>query len=245
MIHQRMRVALAVTVAALAVLIGISLWPDWRFSPDVARPHPTTAAAALTELRAGNARYVASHRTLSINTAHDADERRELARGQHPFAAVLTCSDSRVCPEFVFDQRPGSLFEIRNAGNLVDDDVMASFEYAVEHLHVPLLVVLGHTGCGAIQAVHEADGKPLPHHLRALQEHMAGLGEEMHHAHDDHSPDVLNRFARENARQQALILLRDSRPIHDAVRLGHARLVYALYNIESGEVEFADVSVEE
>ena len=90
-----------------------------------------------------------------------------------PFAVILCCSDSRVCPEFIFDQRAGCIFEIRNAGNVVDEDVLASFEYAVEHLHVPLILVLAHKGCGAIEAVCEAGDKPLHDHLKELQMHMA------------------------------------------------------------------------
>jgi carbonic anhydrase len=72
--------------------------------------------------------------------------------GQHPFAVILTCSDSRVPPEVIFDQGIGDLFVIRNAGNIVDDVVIGSIEYAVEHLHTPLVIVLGHQQCGAVTA---------------------------------------------------------------------------------------------
>ena len=78
--------------------------------------------------------------------------RKELAGGQQPFAAVLGCSDSRVIPEMVFDQGFGDLFVVRNAGNVVADDVAGSLQYAGLHLHVPLLVVLGHENCGAVSA---------------------------------------------------------------------------------------------
>lgn len=234
-------------LACLALLMagGISLWYFPVFRPALTEPNPTTPAAALAELRAGNLRYVRSQRVLSTDTAHDAEDRHRLAREQHPFAAVLTCADSRICPEFIFDQRIGRIFEIRNAGNLVDDDVMASFEYAIEHLHVPLVLVLGHKGCGAIAAVHEADGKPLHDHLKALQEHMAGIKEEIHRTHGDHSTGLLNRLARENTRQQALTLLRESEPLRAALRAGHVRLAYAMYDMETGEVEFCDEAMHE
>ena len=222
-------------VALVAAALGV-----WALSGPTTLPRPVrpaTPEAALGELVSGNERYVASRRVYSTDTAHDADDRRELEGGQHPFAAVLTCSDSRVCPEFIFDQRPGNIFDVRNAGNLVDEDVMASFEYAVEHLHVPLLMVLGHTRCGAVHAVHAADGRPLHDHLKAFQDHMAGLKEEVHRTHDDHSQECLDRLTRENTRQQAATLLRESEPVRAAVRAGRAKLVAALYHVETGAVE--------
>lgn len=163
--------------------------------------------------------------------------RHETAAGQHPFVALLCCADSRVCPEFIFDQAPGSIFEIRNAGNVVDDDVLASFEYAVEHLHVPLIVVMGHKGCGAVTAVYEAGEAPLPEHLVALQQHMS-LVREHAHAHDADSN--LDSLCSENARQQSELLLAGSKLLSDAVAEGKVRVVYATYDMESGAVEFAD-----
>ncbi len=100
-------------------------------------------------LMAGNRRYVAGQPTHPDQTPA---RRRELAAGQRPFAAILGCADSRVPPEILFDQGLGSLFVVRVAGNIVDDAVLGSLEYAVGHLGVHLIVVLGHTGCGAVQA---------------------------------------------------------------------------------------------
>ena len=181
-----------------------------------------------------------SARTLSTDTAHDAEYRHEMAKKQHPFAVILGCTDSRICPEFIFDQRAGSIFEIRNAGNVVDEDVLASFEYAVEHLHVPLMVVLGHKGCGAIQAVCEAGDKPLHAHLQELQKHMKGMGQQVHDNHDKLTPELLDRVSKENARQQALRLRRESRTLKTAVDKGEARLLCAIYDMETGSVEFFD-----
>jgi carbonic anhydrase len=163
------------------------------------------------------------------------------AKGQHPFAAILCCSDSRVCPEFIFDQRAGSIFEIRNAGNVVDEDVLASLEYAVEHLHVPLIVILGHKGCGAIEAVCEAGEQPLHDHLRALQTHMQGIHKQVLECNHRHDAEVVNRLAQENAKQQALTVLRDSQPLKTAVDRGEVRLVYGLYDMETGAVAFFDL----
>lgn len=201
-----------------------------------------TSPDPLDRLRAGNTRYVESHRVLSTDTLHDAELRKELAGGQHPFTAILCCADSRVCPEFIFDQAPGSFFEIRNAGNVVDDDVMGSLEYAVEHLHVPMILILAHNGCGAIAAVHEAAGRPLHDHLRALQEHMAGIQEEVQRTRAQHSAAVLDALSEENARQQALTLLHDSEPLRNAVDHGETRLMFGLYDISTGRVELKQIS---
>lgn len=227
---------------AVLGLFAVASWD--RFTPNsmphsgaMARSYPSTSDEALTELIAGNHRFATSHRNISTDTVHDAEHRHELTRGQHPFVAVLCCSDSRVCPEFVFDQGTGSIFEIRNAGNLVDDDVMASFEYAIEHLHVPLLLVLAHKQCGAIDAVHRADGTPLHDHLKAFQEHMSDLRNEIHRSHDDHSPACLDRLTLLNARYQSERLRRESEPIRTAIEQGRVRLIYAVYDLETGVVD--------
>lgn len=158
---------------------------------------------------------------------------------------MLCCSDSRVCPEFIFDQKPGSIFEVRNAGNVVDEDVLASLEYAVEHLHVPLVVVLGHKRCGAIEAVCEAGEKPLHNHLRALQTHMQGIHQqviECHHRHDTQNAEVVNRLAEENAKQQAFRVLRESQPIQAAVSRGEVLLIYGMYDLETGQVVISQLA---
>jgi carbonic anhydrase len=227
-------------VVFAAVLGGVAYWRADQSEPFTARLAPADSEAALAELQSGNARFVKSARTLSTDTAHDAEYRHEMAKKQHPFAVILGCSDSRICPEFIFDQRAGSIFEIRNAGNVVDEDVLASFEYAVEHLHVPLMLVLGHKGCGAIHAVFEAGDKPLHGHLQELQKHMKGIRQQVHDNHDNHTPELLNRLSKENARQQALTLRRDSRVLKTAVDKGEARLLCAIYDMETGSVEFFD-----
>ncbi len=124
---------------------------------------PVSPDQALRELVAGNQRYFVGRLT---HPHQDVPRRREIAGGQHPFAAVLGCADSRVAPEIVFDQGLGDLFVVRVAGNIVDDAVLGSLEYAVEHLHVPLVMVLGHTKCGAVTAAVE--GGAAHGHIGAL-----------------------------------------------------------------------------
>jgi len=226
---------------ALAILVGaVVYWRASRSNPSADWSRPADADAALAELRDGNARFMRSARTLSTDTAHDAEHRHETAHKQHPFAVILTCADSRLCPEFIFDQRPGSIFEVRNAGNVVDEDVLASFEYAVDHLHVPLMLVMGHKGCGAIHAVCEAGDKPLPAHLQDLQKHMKGIQQLIDTGNSDHGADWLDQLSKENARFQAKALLRDSEILKKAIERGDVHLKCGVYDMETGSVIFFD-----
>ena len=122
-----------------------------------------TADRAWELLKAGNERYVAK----KLSHPHQTGSRiTELATGQHPFAIVLGCADSRVPPEIIFDRGLGDLFVIRVAGNIVDDAIAGSIEYAAEELKVPLLVVLGHERCGAVTAA--VKGSELPGEINTL-----------------------------------------------------------------------------
>ena len=134
--------------------------------PGQPKPNAIGADAALRRLMEGNARYVANkpaHRDFSAGRA-------ERTRSQYPIAAILSCADSRVAPEFAFDQGPGDLFVVRLAGNFANDDGLASLEYAVKFLGVPLVMVLGHSNCGAVGAAIKVveDNAVLPGHLPGL-----------------------------------------------------------------------------
>jgi carbonic anhydrase len=234
---RRGNLGLAAALICALVIGGAIYWRPRQLAVTPARTEPD---AAIAELRSGNARYVNSARTLSTDTIHDAEQRHITAQDQHPFVVMLCCSDSRVCPEFIFDQRAGSIFEIRNAGNVVDEDVLASFEYAVEHLHVPLILVLAHKGCGAIEAVCEARDNPLHDHLYELQKHMAGIHEQIMDNQGEFTPELLARLSKANATQQAMTLIRDSSILRNAVEGGNAGLMSGIYDMETGEVEFFD-----
>lgn len=112
---------------------------------------------AFEKLMAGNKRF---SRSQSIHPDADLEHLRTVAKGQHPFAVIVSCSDSRVSPELIFDQGIGDLFVIRTAGNVIGGIELGSIEYAVEHLHVQLVVVLGHENCGAIEALSEVKAEP-------------------------------------------------------------------------------------
>lgn len=122
-----------------------------------------TGKQALGRLLEGNKRFVAG---TPHHPDHITDIRRGLVNGQEPLAAVLTCADSRVPPVDVFDQGLGDLFVVRVAGNLINDHILGSIEYAVSHLHTPLVMVMGHSSCGAVTAV--AQGVKLSGHIASL-----------------------------------------------------------------------------
>jgi carbonic anhydrase len=135
---------------------------------DTGKPKPNAIGGdvALRRIMEGNARYVANkqtHRNFSAG-------RVERTASQYPIAAILSCADSRVAPEFAFDQGPGDLFVVRIAGNFANDDGLASLEYAVKFLGVPLVMVLGHSNCGAVSAAIKVveDNAVLPGHLPEL-----------------------------------------------------------------------------
>lgn len=129
------------------------------------------AAGALSELLEGNRRFIENTREHPNQDVH---RRAELAQGQRPWALIFGCSDSRVAAEIIFDRGLGDLFVVRTAGHVVDNGVLGSIEFGVEVLGIPLIVVLGHDGCGAVQAALEAygSGEMPPGYLRNVVELM-------------------------------------------------------------------------
>lgn len=198
---------------------------------------PDTPRAALEELLAGNGRFAAGKRVRTVDTGRDAALRAALVKGQQPFAVVITCSDSRVPDAFVFDQEPGRLFTIREAGNAPDLQGLASAEYAVEHLGSKVIVVMGHTGCGAVKAVREARGRPLPGNLWALQAGMAGLLESTPEAPDEDAAAYGTRLEASNAQRQAQALLDRSNLLRERTAEGRLRILPALYHLDTGKVQ--------
>jgi carbonic anhydrase len=136
---------------------GLVRAEDLEAEAEIQAPTPKSAAEALEALKAGNRRF-ADQKPIHAHQA--ANWRSHLTSGQQPFGTILACSDSRVPPELVFDQGLGDLFVIRVAGNIIAPDVVGSIAYALRHLKTPLVVVMGHQGCGAVTAALEAlDGK--------------------------------------------------------------------------------------
>ena len=195
-------------------------------APDGQRPNAISGADALARLMEGNARYASSQ----TNEKDFTSGRAARASGQYPIAAILSCADSRVAPEFAFDQGPGDLFVVRVAGNVISTDLLASLEYAVEFLGVPLVLVLGHTSCGAVGAAIKVmkEGATLPGHLpdliRAIKPAVV-VAENM----DD--GDLLENAIAENVRRTVVALKRAApvlKRFHDEHRIAIAGGVYDL-----------------
>jgi carbonic anhydrase len=164
---RRRMLGLAATAAMLTLPGAASLAKETK--PAKAPPKPQNALspeAALHELMEGNHRYV-----QGLTRRHDfRSERAALAGGQNPYVGLLSCADSRVAPEFAFDSFRGDLFVVRVAGNFLNDDNLASFEYGVAVLGTPLLMVLGHSACGAVDSTIKSvdTNTTLPGHLPSL-----------------------------------------------------------------------------
>ena len=181
---------------------------------------------ALERLKAGNARFASA---VITNGKEVADARAATAMSQHPFAVIITCSDSRLSPEILFDQNIGDLFVVRSAGNLVDSLGIGSVEFGVCALGAKLIVVLGHKGCGAIAATIKGDD--LPGHLNSITEAVRPAVELAKHK----DGDLLNNAIIENT---SLVASK----IRSKALLGDTgvQIVHAVYDIRSGTIDWFD-----
>ena len=169
---------------------------------------------------------------------HDLESARQSGtRGQRPFAAVIRCADSRVAPEIVFDQTIGELFVCGVAGNLPTSEVIASLEYAVAVLETPLVVVMGHSNCGAIEAAitHQGDVTALPGHLPGL---VTELLPAVHESEDE--GDQLARAVELNVRHGVARIVKESAVISEAVDAGKCRVVGGVYDLSIGAFTLVD-----
>jgi carbonic anhydrase len=187
---------------------------------------------AIERLKKGNRRYVGG-----AMKRHDfLTEREALVGGQNPFAGILSCADSRVSPEYAFDTGLGDLFIVRGAGNFTDDDAIASFEYAVKFLHTPLLVVLGHEKCGAVDAAIKTfkDGAKMPGHLPHLVEHIRPAVEA---ALPEPGP-LLDNAIRENVLLNVENLKTATPIISQYIAEKKVRVIGGVYKLDDGRVEW-------
>ena len=209
---------LACLIALLVMLpVLVPAAPRERLSPEV----------ALKQLMDGNRRFAEAtphgpHRSVS--------RLQEVARGQEPFAAILGCADSRVPPEIIFDQGIGNLFVARNAGNVEDNLVLGTLEYAAEHLHVSLILVLGHKSCGAVTAAMDGG-----HHnghiddfIKAIEPAVAVAKEKNH--------DDLEDVVRINARLIAARLAERSDVLSKLIDENKLKIIGGYYDLDTGRV---------
>jgi carbonic anhydrase len=201
-----------------------------------------SASEALERLREGNRRFVSGHR--SSDTLTSQTRRSEVATGQEPFAIVLGCSDSRVPAEIVFDQGLGDLFVIRVAGNIVASSQIGSVEFAAERFGTPLVVVLGHSQCGAILATLEQLTRPREdqsRNLRSIVDRVRPSVEPLLATELRHDPVALVRHAvRANVRASANHLRHGSEVLEQLIQKARLLVVGAEYALETGVVEFFD-----
>ena len=188
-----------------------------------------TADSALAELKVGNAHHVAHH----YRRPHEgAARRRELRSGQHPHAQILGCSDSRVPPEIVFDRGLGDLFVVRVAGNVASDVELASLEYGAHHLHIPLLVVLGHQHCGAVTAAVEAG--QTEGHLNKLMDLLRPAVQKSRGV----PGDPVENAVKANV-EMVVAQLRTSTPVLAKLEAeGKLKIVGAIYSLDTGKVNW-------
>lgn len=191
----------------------------------------------LLALKEGNQRFV-SGKALHIH--QDLQKVKDLTKGQDPKAVIIGCSDSRVSPEILFDQGMGDLFVIRTAGNVMSDYELGSIEYATEHLHTRLVVVLGHYGCGAIHAMLEhRDDDDVPGHIAHIVNCLKEEEEEkqVFETSENLSEDAVLANVIHGVKK-----LRTCDPIlKEEYEQGKVQIVGAIYHLDNGEVDFIEI----
>ena len=219
------------------IAAGLALAPAAFAKDTKPPPKPQNAispAAALDRLMKGNARYI-----KGVSRRHDfTHEREALAGGQNPFASILSCADSRIAPEYAFDSGRGDLFVCRVAGNFANDDTIASLEYGIAVLNSPLILVLGHDSCGAIDATIKSlkDNTTLPGHLPSLVSALAASVK----ASADQSGDKLANAIRQNVKDVTAKLKSATPIISAAAADGKIKIVGGIYRLASGKVELVE-----
>ncbi|HLP84806.1 MAG TPA: carbonic anhydrase [Phycisphaerales bacterium] len=203
----------------------------------VAHASSMTADEALKLLTEGNQRWVSNN---AQNPSCDNEQRSEQANGQTPFVTILTCADSRIPVERVFDRGVGEVFTIRVAGNVAGDSETGTIEYGLGHLHTKLLVVMGHTKCGAVKAcVDGAHNGALHGKVRDL---VASISPSVDRAKRNNpnadASELVNLAVKENVWQGVYNLMASSTEIRELVGKGDVKVVGAIYDIQSGKVEF-------
>lgn len=229
--------------AAAALLLPVALTAP--ISPASPPSEPAAQAApvarvdlidhAMRLLMEGNQRFVdgrSNHPNTDVFRIADTGE-----RGQHPFAAIVTCADSRVPTERLFDRGVGDLFVVRVAGNISDPNQTGSIEYACEHLDTRLVVVMGHTHCGAVKAAVEgADGGP---NIRSLLENIVPAVQATRAKHPQLTGEALYAaVVRENVWESIEDMLKGSSIMREKVLRGEVRIVGAVYDVETGRVDW-------
>ncbi|WP_243373982.1 carbonic anhydrase [Geotalea sp. SG265] len=193
-----------------------------------------TADEALKSLLDGNQRYVSNQ--MTGHKLCDLTTRESLAKHQKPYAIILSCSDSRVPPEIIFDKGLGEIFVVRVAGNVADPAILGSIEYGAEHLGSPLIMVLGHERCGAVTAAVEAKGKAegnLGSIVRAITPAVQQARKE---SARKSKPELVETAIDDNVKLVAAALTKQSKVIEHLVAESKVKIVAAKYDLDDGKI---------
>lgn len=189
-----------------------------------------SAEDAIKKLVEGNERFVELHLK---HPDSNKKRRHEMLKGQHPFVVILSCSDSRVPPELIFDQGLGDIFEIRNAGNVLDEHVIGSIEYAVMHCGVKLIVIMGHQDCGAIAAT--LSGKSETKYIKSLEDSIQPAVEDCKkQGLKVNSDNVVKAHVMQDINE----LMTQDTDLVKYMKENNVKLVPAYYHLDTGKVDF-------
>lgn len=189
-----------------------------------------SADEALKKLKQGNERFVQLHQK---HPDENKKRRQEMLKGQHPFAIILSCSDSRVPLELIFDQGLGDLFEIKNAGNVLDDHVIGSIEYAVMHCGVKLIVIMGHQDCGAINAT--LSGVSETQYIKSLEDSIQPAIDKCKQKGLEVTSDNVVKM---HVMQDIEELMQKDHYLVDYMKKHKVKIIPAYYHLDTGKVEF-------
>ncbi len=210
---------------ALLAIITLNVAPSYADNTE-----NLSAEDALKKLKQGNKRFTQLHQK---HPDESSKRRKEMLKGQHPFVIILSCSDSRVPPELIFDQGLGDIFEIRNAGNVLDDHVIGSIEYAVMHCGVKLIVIMGHQDCGAINATLSGISETkyiqsLEDSIKPAVEHCITNGIEIN------SDNVVKAHVMQDINE----LMEQDHELVQYMKKHNVKIVPAYYHLDTGKVDF-------
>ena len=198
-----------------------------------------SADEALKNLMDGNRRFVEQQMT-GIRVC-DVSAREKLAKGQKPYAIILSCSDSRVPPELIFDEGLGEIFVVRVAGNIPDPIVLGSIEYAVEHLGSPLIMVLGHERCGAVTAAVDAKGKPEGNIGAIIKTIAPAVKQAKTEYKGNEKAELVETTINDNIKLVASNIPKLSSVLSRLVKEGKVKIVGAKYDLDDGKVTLMDL----
>lgn len=214
-------------MALVAAVMGSTLWATKPARASAATLEPLKPDAAIKRLMDGNQRFVQQQNSHP----HQSRERvKEVAKAQHPFVTVLSCADSRVPPEILFDEGIGDLFDIRVAGNIVTPEVLGSLEYAVAILGTPLIMVLGHERCGAVTAA--VQGESLPGYMDSFVKAIKPAISRTKGA----SGDPVDNTVIANVQYQIEKLKQNSMILSERSLDGKLKIIGGRYDLDTGEV---------